>query len=69
MNRSDPTESSLWVAEVNTHHATHFIFFLQFADKTIGEILTKDEKFNRFLSLVDVSISSWCGKEQKAFAK
>ncbi|XP_013870779.1 stabilin-1 [Austrofundulus limnaeus] len=25
----------------------------QFADKTIGEILTKDEKFNRFLSLVD----------------
>ncbi|XP_037831208.1 stabilin-1 isoform X2 [Kryptolebias marmoratus] len=25
----------------------------QFADKTIREILTKDEKFNRFLSLVD----------------
>nr|XP_029511972.1 stabilin-1-like isoform X2 [Oncorhynchus nerka] len=25
----------------------------QFADKTIGEILTKDEKYNRFLSLVD----------------
>ncbi|XP_019952412.2 stabilin-1 [Paralichthys olivaceus] len=25
----------------------------QFADKTIGEILTKDGKFNRFLSLVD----------------
>ncbi|KAM7421982.1 hypothetical protein PAMA_010184 [Pampus argenteus] len=25
----------------------------QFADKTIGEILTKDAKFNRFLSLVD----------------
>ncbi|KAM9361358.1 stabilin-1 [Symphorus nematophorus] len=25
----------------------------QFADKTIAEILTKDEKFNRFLSLVD----------------
>ncbi|KAA8593678.1 hypothetical protein FQN60_009794 [Etheostoma spectabile] len=24
-----------------------------FADKTIGEILTKDEKYNRFLSLVD----------------
>lgn len=30
--------------------------FVQFADKTIGEILTKDEKYNRFLSLVDVSI-------------
>ncbi|XP_044021475.1 stabilin-1 isoform X3 [Siniperca chuatsi] len=27
----------------------------QFADKTIGEILTKDEKYNRFLSLVDNS--------------
>ncbi|KAM4587188.1 stabilin-1 [Odontesthes bonariensis] len=27
----------------------------QFADKTIGEILTKDGKFNRFLSLVDNS--------------
>ncbi|XP_036956541.1 stabilin-1 isoform X1 [Acanthopagrus latus] len=27
----------------------------KFADKTIGEILTKDEKFNRFLSLVDNS--------------
>lgn len=25
----------------------------QFADKTVGEILTKDDKFNRFLSLVD----------------
>lgn len=25
----------------------------QFADKTIGEILTKDDKYNRFLSLVD----------------
>ncbi|XP_068171097.1 stabilin-1 isoform X2 [Antennarius striatus] len=25
----------------------------QFADKTIGEILAKDEKYNRFLSLVD----------------
>ncbi|KAM9859281.1 stabilin-1 [Aulostomus maculatus] len=25
----------------------------QFADKTIGEILTRDDKFNRFLSLVD----------------
>ncbi|XP_035517937.1 stabilin-1 [Morone saxatilis] len=25
----------------------------QFADKTIGEILTKDRKYNRFLSLVD----------------
>lgn len=33
-------------------------FSVQFADKTVGEILTKDEKFNRFLSLVDVSISS-----------
>lgn len=30
---------------------------VQFADKTVGEILTKDDKFNRFLSLVDVSIS------------
>lgn len=37
-----------------------FLYFLsfsrlQFADKTIGEILTKDGKYNRFLSLVDVS--------------
>uniref|UniRef100_A0A3B5QNS4 Stabilin 1 n=1 Tax=Xiphophorus maculatus TaxID=8083 RepID=A0A3B5QNS4_XIPMA len=30
-----------------------FCFSVQFADKTIGEILRKDEKFNRFLSLVD----------------
>lgn len=29
---------------------------VQFADKTIGEILTKDGKYNRFLSLVDVSV-------------
>lgn len=29
---------------------------VQFADKTIGEILRTDEKYNRFLSLVDVSI-------------
>ena len=32
---------------------------VQFADKTIGEILTKDDKYNRFLSLVDVSILFW----------
>lgn len=31
-------------------------FLVQYADKTIGEILTKDNKFNRFLSLADVSI-------------
>ncbi|TNN60741.1 hypothetical protein EYF80_029085 [Liparis tanakae] len=31
----------------------------RFADMTIGEILTKDDKFNRFLSLVDVSMSFW----------
>lgn len=57
MNRSGSTESSLCGVEVKIHHATHFISFEQFADKTIGEILTKDDKFNRFLSLVDVSIS------------
>lgn len=29
---------------------------VKFADLTVGEILTKDDKYNRFLSLVDVSI-------------
>lgn len=33
-----------------------FLSRVQFADKTIGEILIKDDRFNRFLSLVDVSI-------------
>lgn len=34
------------------------LFFVKFADKTIGEILTQDVKFNRFLSLVDVSLQN-----------
>lgn len=64
MNRWDPTEETIWGVEVKMHHVTDFVFSVQFADKTIGEILTKDVKFNRFLSLVDVSISRpfYCGR-------
>lgn len=58
MNRSVPTESTIWDVKVKIHHVSLFFFKIQFVGKTIGEILTKDNRFNRFLSLVDVSISS-----------